>query len=493
MMNFSGLLASLSGAGAPSPMAGPSPPMASAPPPMPSPAVTPAMPMPRQTPPHGRDLADTLLQIAPMVLSMFAARKNPQHAAALIQGVLKGQDVARRQQDEGRAEDGQRQQAIAKFMQTVAVDAQQFDDPVEHQKYLDFSQQIGEQGFGLPPGALKNIAFPTHKIEQKKLAAAEKRLAVMDRDPHWATLRDSDPDKYEDLTISVPGIEKPMSVRAARRMVGTQVMDAEGRDLAPPAKAAKPEKTPDAGSLTSVTDRMIRSKQRQLGRPLTDDEAVTVELQAKKLHGQADDRPRVNVTVRGGGTADSDAELVAAIAKDPAMFNSMTLKTKERLAPKLAAAGFSEFGKPLSETAMGKLAETKGAIASLRDLRTTLQENEQFIGPVAGLAALNPYSDAQKAQAKINLVRQRVGKALEGGVLRKEDEEKYKKILSTLRDVPATAIAKVDNLIATLERDLATFETEQKRGGRNITPGAAAPKPGTAGQKIRGFEVTVIK
>src|SRR5207237_10197195 len=92
--------------------------------------------------------------------------------------------------------------------------------------------------------------------------------------------------------------------------------------------------------------------------------------------------------------------------------------------------------------------------------------------------ALNPYSDARKAQAKIDLVKQRVGKALEGGVLRKEDEDKYKKILATLNDEPSTAISKVDNIIATLERDIEIFVDEQKAaGGRVSTP---TPKGGKA-------------
>jgi hypothetical protein len=45
------------------------------------------------------------------------------------------------------------------------------------------------------------------------------------------------------------------------------------------------------------------------------------------------------------------------------------------------------------------------------------------------MQTVNPWSGSRKVQAEIDRVRQLVGKALEGGVLRKEDEEKYKKIL----------------------------------------------------------------
>jgi hypothetical protein len=167
--------------------------------------------------------------------------------------------------------------------------------------------------------------------------------------------------------------------------------------------------------------------------------------------------------------------LVDAVIANPALWDDLTPTVKGDIAADLNAKGFSGFGRRLTDAAIKQISETKSAIDSLRDLRVTLQENEQYIGPVAGLAALNPYSEAREAQAKIDLVRQRVGKALEGGVLRKEDEEKYRRILATLRDVPSTAIFKVDNLIATLERDLDNYIEEQRSAGRRV---AQPPRPG---------------
>jgi hypothetical protein len=66
-------------------------------------------------------------------------------------------------------------------------------------------------------------------------------------------------------------------------------------------------------------------------------------------------------------------------------------------------------------------------------------------------------------------------------VLRKEDEEKYKRILATLHDTPATAIAKVDSLLTTIDRDIKVFENEQRRGGRNVP--AEKPAGGTVKMK----------
>lgn len=202
------------------------------------------------------------------------------------------------------------------------------------------------------------------------------------------------------------------------------------------------------------------------------------DVQAWQLKLRSTGPPRQPLAV---GAADQ--QLADTVIANPALYENLTPSAKTRIAPLLAGKGFTGFGKPLAESAMKQISESRSAIESLRDLRQTLNENEQYIGPISGVQALNPYSDARKAQAKIDLVKQRVGKALEGGVLRKEDEEKYKKILATLYDTPSTAISKVDNLIATLERDIKLFEDEQRRGGRNVPPRTEGP-PGGAGEIV---------
>lgn len=192
-----------------------------------------------------------------------------------------------------------------------------------------------------------------------------------------------------------------------------------------------------------------------------------------------------------GKTAESRAgnpQLAKVVMEQPQLFDQLTATQKGEIAEELGRNGFV-FGKPLAESAITKMAETRSAMASLKDLRTVLQENEQYIGPISGLAALNPYSDARKAQARIDLVKQRVGKALEGGVLRKEDEEKYKKILATLQDTPSTAFSKVDGLIQTLERDLDIFIEGQRAAGRRVNaPGAPnqSATPAGGGRGGRG-------
>jgi hypothetical protein len=204
-------------------------------------------------------------------------------------------------------------------------------------------------------------------------------------------------------------------------------------------------------------------------------------------------RQRAN---KPGATASDRDGLVDAVIASPGLWDQLTPTEKGKIAPALNERGFGDLGKPLPPAAVTKISDSKSAVDSLRDLKQVLKDNEQYVGPIAGFQALNPYSDANKAQAKIDLVRQRVGKALEGGVLRKEDEEKYKKILATLRDTPTTAVSKIDGLIRSVENDIANYVNEQRLAGRRVAttvagrPGAApapATTPPPAGrQRVKG-------
>jgi len=188
-------------------------------------------------------------------------------------------------------------------------------------------------------------------------------------------------------------------------------------------------------------------------------------LEVQKALGLAGRAPKKEKTAESSAKTKS---MVQVIMDNPSVYEGLTPTSREDLIPDLAAAGFKGFGKSLSNKAVEDIAITKQAVAQLADLRNVLQENEEFIGPISGLQALNPWSEAKQAQATINLVKQRVGKALEGGVLRKEDELKYKEILAKLTDTPETAFYKVDGLIEALERDIEIYLTTQAAAGRNI-------------------------
>ena len=77
----------------------------------------------------------------------------------------------------------------------------------------------------------------------------------------------------------------------------------------------------------------------------------------------------------------------------------------------------------------------------LDDLAATLEQNAKLFGPMQGrLGAMNPYdTQSQTVDAQIRSQAQAFGRYMEGGVLRKEDEEKYRKMFPQLVDTPDVA------------------------------------------------------
>ena len=68
-------------------------------------------------------------------------------------------------------------------------------------------------------------------------------------------------------------------------------------------------------------------------------------------------------------------------------------------------------------------------------------------GPVGSLRRFNPYdADAQAFQQYVNTYKQVIGKGLEGGVLRKEDEAKYEKIIPRMGDTEEVLMRKAQQL-----------------------------------------------
>jgi hypothetical protein len=170
----------------------------------------------------------------------------------------------------------------------------------------------------------------------------------------------------------------------------------------------------------------------------------------------------------------SDDGRVQAVLNNPQAWQDLDKYTKAKLLEPLAAAGF-DFGKPLSEKAIADITQSQSAVEQLQELKLRIKGNEQYLGPISGLQRLNPYSPAVQLQAAVDLARQKIGKALEGGVLRKEDEEKYKKILANLSDTPATAYSKLDDLVVSIERDIKNYQLGLRANGRRV--GGTHPDP----------------
>ena len=201
--------------------------------------------------------------------------------------------------------------------------------------------------------------------------------------------------------------------------------------------------------------------------------AALAPLRRRKLQAEVE---KAENDAEGGG--DELFGLVSTVLENPELFNQLTPSEKAKIAPALNKLGFTAFGKPLSDTAIVAITQTETALEGVKELKDIIKANEKYLGPISGLARFNPYSPAKQVQADVDRIRQRVGKALEGGVLRKEDEEKYKKILATLADTPTTAIYKINQLISDLEREVGTFKKNQALSGRNVTTAPTSTKSG---------------
>jgi hypothetical protein len=103
----------------------------------------------------------------------------------------------------------------------------------------------------------------------------------------------------------------------------------------------------------------------------------------------------------------------------------------------------------------------------LENLETTIDEFSDKFGPLRGrLSSRNVYDeDSQAVQSLVNTTAQIVGRAMEGGVLRKEDEIKYKNMLPQLTDTPAVAKRKLANVVKVIQEQRKIREQSFLRAG----------------------------
>ena len=145
-------------------------------------------------------------------------------------------------------------------------------------------------------------------------------------------------------------------------------------------------------------------------------------------------------------------------------------------------AGDSKIAGTITGGQQQELSQTLLAISLLSDLSKSVEKNRDIMGPyeeaqmqvqdniLFAWTRGEEYERKAKLKAEIDAVRQRVGKALEGGVLRKEDEVKYKVILATLGNDPDVALHKMAMMVSGLKNQfrLAKDMMEQYGGAGKI-------------------------
>lgn len=97
--------------------------------------------------------------------------------------------------------------------------------------------------------------------------------------------------------------------------------------------------------------------------------------------------------------------------------------------------------KRLSPRDISKLNEAKNLSSVTSDLNQIIDKYSDIMGPIEGtIRSNNPYdSKAKFFDADLRRSRQIIGKLMEGGVLRREDERKYEEMLPKLSDKPDVA------------------------------------------------------
>lgn len=176
-----------------------------------------------------------------------------------------------------------------------------------------------------------------------------------------------------------------------------------------------------------------------------------------------------------------------------------------------APANTREQGRQVTSGDAGDIAEFNTALDDLASLRKELEGNGATGTSAQALANLwTPITnltgwgaDAKAKQAQIDRVKQVIGKALEGGVLRKEDELKYEKILPTIKDSPELVQSKLNGLVKAIQRrqqrKLDALDSAGYDVSRFGTPGAESASmvtmraPNGETQQVRPEEVAHYK
>ena len=312
------------------------------------------------------------------------------------------------------------------------------------------------------------IAFQYAPLEQ------ELELKKMQLERAYDTFDASEKKRADDLLATITAQKEQVTAEKAVRSKINDVMISASKNGADAETLKQIMASKDesgailaAGSFLAPSDFAVNSKTGQLYNKKTG-ETVGASVAKGVSSGSGSSGGGSVVNPVADTTVDNWVDLLekgqATISNIPKSLVSQVVK---RVAERKATVS-----KPLSDTAIKEITQTKSALASLNVLEQKIKDNLEFVGPITGLQALNPFSKARKVQADVDRVRQTVGKALEGGVLRKEDEEKYKKILATLTDTPETAIYKIQALKDTLSRDISAYEDAQRSSGRYVQPSA---------------------
>lgn len=168
------------------------------------------------------------------------------------------------------------------------------------------------------------------------------------------------------------------------------------------------------------------------------------------------------------------ANLEAPIAQSKFEFEKMMKEKEQTLRERDQAfkenkANVEKVNKlPANQAAM--LADGKNLPGMLDDLEKDLNLSTNLGGPIVGhIQGNNPYATKTQAlQARIKGNAQVVGAFLEGGVLRKEDEIKYEKMLPNINDTPEVRAEKLSFVRGLIQKKYNEYLDSFGKAGYNV-------------------------
>lgn len=157
--------------------------------------------------------------------------------------------------------------------------------------------------------------------------------------------------------------------------------------------------------------------------------------------------------------AKADAARRGQVFVDPSTGEQIIAPTGAKLIPRLSNESATG-AKQLPANTVLALNEGKNVARLLPEVEQAIMQNVNIFGPVKGRAGgVNPYDkQAQTVDARMRTASQAFGRFMEGGVLRKEDEEKYRKMFPQLKDTPDLA----QNKLAMVRRQIAQKYEDDK-------------------------------
>lgn len=246
--------------------------------------------------------------------------------------------------------------------------------------------------------------------------------------------------------------KKAAAARAADYSAAAEGLELpEGYESMQPVVRAMAKNDPEqfVGLVTSLARANRPRRDHVLDAPLTEDE---IELASQYELGDIQDPRLVRNTIAAiNKTLYTRRPETATEDPTKALRVEALRLANEQKRRDLSSAPESGAGRPMQTSQAEALSDIKASMSQVQNMVTGLENPNTPTGPMAYLRGMNMFDvEALGAKQLVAATKQLVGKALEGGVLRKEDEEKYAKILPREFDTLPVIRKKTEQLVQML-------------------------------------------